>query len=71
MKMNRIEHLNWCKERAREYISLGKPADAIASMLSDLSKHPETKQIGEATGMIGIFSSKSLDEASKFIEGFN
>lgn len=39
---SRSEHLAWCKQRAIEYLDNGNPSDAIRSMLSDLSKHPET-----------------------------
>jgi hypothetical protein len=37
------EHLAWCKQRALEYVDRGELADAIASMGSNLNKHPETK----------------------------
>lgn len=40
--MTRQEHLEWCKTRALEYAERGRVADAIASMTSDLGKHPET-----------------------------
>lgn len=36
------EHLAWCKERALEYVDRGDLQDAVASMGSDLGKHPET-----------------------------
>ena len=38
----RDEHLEWCKQRAREYVDAGDLANAVASMSSDLNKHPET-----------------------------
>lgn len=40
--MNRNEHLNWCKERALEYVKKGDNNNAFASFQSDMSKHPET-----------------------------
>jgi len=39
----REEHLEWCKERALEYADRGELADAVASMGSDLDKHPDTR----------------------------
>lgn len=44
--MNRAEHLNWCKQRALEYLNPGQffsIDDAMASMASDLGKHDETR----------------------------
>ena len=43
----REEHLEWCKQRAREYLDRGELADAVASMGSDMDKHPETRMAGE------------------------
>lgn len=70
--MTREEHLNWCKQRAREYLDKGDTANAVASMLSDLGKHEETKAAGASMGMIGLFAaaSSNLDDARRFIEGF-
>ena len=39
----RDEHLEWGKERAREYLDAGELSNAVASMGSDLAKHPELK----------------------------
>lgn len=38
----RAEHLAWAKERALEYVDAGDPVNALASLQSDLRKHPET-----------------------------
>jgi hypothetical protein len=38
--MDRDEHLAWCKKRALEYWRAGDLANAVASMGSDLDKHP-------------------------------
>jgi hypothetical protein len=35
------EHLEWCKKRAHEYVDRGDLANAVASMGSDITKHPE------------------------------
>lgn len=37
----REEHLAWAKQRALEYLDAGDLANAVASMGSDLDKHPE------------------------------
>jgi len=42
---SRAEHLEWCKQRALAYLEHGEffsIADAGASLISDLGKHPET-----------------------------
>ena len=40
--MTRTEHLEWCKKRALEYVDAGDLSGGLASMFSDLEKHPET-----------------------------
>jgi hypothetical protein len=40
--MKRAEHLAGCKARALEFLGAGNLQDAVASMVSDLRKHPET-----------------------------
>ena len=72
--MTRDEHIQWCKDRALEYLDRGDLANALASMLSDLSKHPETEkhagiQMGVMMMMAGRLSTEP--EMRKFIEGFN
>lgn len=72
--MTRQEHMNWCKERAREYLDQGDIPNAITSMLSDLTKHPDTKASGEGIlAMMGMSVAMSGDprEARRFIDGFN
>ena len=71
--MTRTEHVEWCKERAREYLDRGDIVDAVTSMISDMGKHDETKTIAEAMGPIGMMEAMngSVDGARRFIEGFN
>ena len=45
------EHLAWAKDRADRYITDGDPINALASMLSDLSKHPETAHLATTAPM--------------------
>ncbi len=72
--MSRSKHLQWCKDRALEYISRGKLQNALTSMGNDLNKHPETKgHSGIYLGM-SLFVAKQLEtreEMEKFINGFN
>ncbi len=74
MPGTRAEHLAWCKERALEYADRGDVANAIASMGSDLRKHPETKGHGAMELMMMMAMAGQFDrpgELRKFIEGFN
>jgi hypothetical protein len=70
--MTREEHLQWCKQRAREYLQRGELANAVASMMSDLRQHPEMQACPPELGMIGLLAAASNDRArvSAFIEGF-
>jgi hypothetical protein len=72
--MTRAEHLAWCKKRAHEYLAQGDIKNAVASMLSDLSKHPETRlPEGSPLGTLGLMTVMSDDHhgAVRFIDGFN
>jgi len=71
--MTRAEHLAWAKERALEYADTGDVSNAIASMGSDLNKHPETKGHSGIELMFMMASAGQFDrpgELRKFIEGF-
>ena len=67
----RDEHLAWCKTRALEYADRDELIDAVASMGSDLGKHPETKP-NDALIMLGAFHAADHDQAGvrRWIEGF-
>lgn len=72
--MTRQEHLNWAKQRAIEYVDMGNPQDAYASLVSDLGKHPETENhAGIQLGMMQMVGGflETPDAMRKFIEGFN
>ena len=74
--MTREEHLQWCKDRALEYLKPGEfysPQEAVASMMSDMNKHPETELTGGALTMLGLHAVMSGDanEVRRYIEGFN
>ena len=72
--MTREEHLQWCKDRALEYVDAGDLNNALVSMLSDLGKHPETAghsamELGLVLTLVGQLSTP--DEMRKFILGFH
>jgi hypothetical protein len=77
--MNRQEHLQWCKQRALEYLQPGpyfSLDEAMASMASDLGKHDETRHHVSITIplMFQLRMTGKLEtagEMQKFIEGFN
>ena len=71
--MTREEHLDWCKGRALEYVKRGELQNAVASMLSDLTKHDETMQAGQMMRPIGLHEAVNgtPDSVRRFIEGFN
>jgi hypothetical protein len=69
----RAEHLEWCKQQARNYLEEGDVASAIAAMLSDLDKHPETKLApgGYLTSFaLMVAANGDMDGARRFIDGF-
>jgi hypothetical protein len=69
--MNRQEHLQWCKDRASEYLRAGDVASAFSSMVSDMNKHEETKNpILTEIGMLHVIAN-NLDGMQKWIHGFN
>lgn len=77
MSRTREEHLKWCKERAHEYVWRGELVDAVTSMMSDLSKHPDTAS--SATGILaqlGLYTAMQAQQGDRaavvrFIDGFN
>lgn len=79
MAKTRDEHLQWCKQRALEYLEPGpyfSIDDAMASITSDLGKHGETQHHVQMTIplMLQLRADGKLStpaEMRKFIEGFN
>jgi hypothetical protein len=72
--VTRAEHLAWCKERALEYLP-DDPAQAMASFVSDLGKHPETAPskgvIGELMMMHAMSGLLDATTCRNLIEGTN
>ena len=73
--MTRSEHLQWCKDRAMEYVNVGDLSQAFASMCSDVMNHEETtchqttNELGMAQMMSGNLDTKQ--KMQKWIEGYN
>lgn len=72
--MNRSEHLDWCKQRANEYIEQGDLTSAFSSIQSDMTKHPETAnhlalEMGTMLLMGGHL--KTQHQMKEWIDGFN
>lgn len=72
MSEDRAEHLAWCKQRALEYLDAGDLSNAVASMGSDLNKHPQTacNPILMKLGMLFLINNDA-GEIRRWIEGFN
>lgn len=74
IEMTRQEHLDWCKKRANEYLARGDIQNGVTSMLSDLSKHPDTEASSHGVlAMLGMQAIMSGDirAAKRFVDGFN
>lgn len=74
--MTREEHLDWCKKRAMEYVNKGELLEGVTSMMSDLTKHPDTASRSGPLAVLGVFAlqqAQSGDRAGvvRYITGFN
>ena len=67
--MDRQEHLDWCKQRALKYVDMGDVNQALASMMSDLGKHDETRS-SVGICMLGLMETSEAGMRN-FINGFN
>lgn len=70
----REEHLAWCKKRALAYVEIGQLDNALASMGSDLRKHPDTaNHAGMELWLLERLSGRlsTPEETRRFIEGFH
>lgn len=72
----REEHIAWCKQRARAAYDAYKKTqpdraikNALASMASDMSKHPETEQQIQTCAFL-MFGVRDEESLFKFIDGF-
>lgn len=76
--MTRDEHLQWCKDRAMEYVRQGQLLDGVTSMMSDLDKHPETAGVAanSALAPLGLLAAMQAQKGDRefverYILGFN
>ena len=72
----RAEHLQFCKDRAMEYVKKGDLLNAVTSMMSDLEKHPETSTTQAALGILGLLAMREARQGDRagvirYIQGFN
>jgi hypothetical protein len=72
--MTRAEHLAWAKERALAYADKGDAVNALASLTSDLGKHPVTEgheaiMLGTMLAMNGHLSTPT--QIREWIKGVN
>jgi hypothetical protein len=72
--VKRAEHLQWAKDRAIEYVKRDELGNAYASMMSDLNKHPDTRNhpallIGTQLLITGNLNTP--EQMKHFIEGIN
>lgn len=70
----RTEHLQWCKDRANEYVNRGDLTNAFSSFQSDMTKHPETD--GHTALMLGMQLMigghlSTAQQMKDWINGFN
>ncbi len=70
--MTRAEHLEWAKERALEYWSVGDLANAVTSMISDMGKHDDLK-VSPLLMQLGMMELMRGDQhgVRSWIIGFN
>jgi len=56
-----------------EYVNAGDYNNAVVSMLSDLSKHPETENSVRIATMLSltVMMDPSRDTVERFVRGFN
>lgn len=72
--MTRSEHLQWAKDRAKEYIDKGDVTGAAASFISDMNKHDDLRD-HVALPLMGamMLGGHLTDSVSmwRFIQDFN
>ena len=70
--MTRDDHLAWARERALEYVALGDLKGAVASLISGLGKHAETRSIDleVLSESVTVAQSGDPERVRRWIEGF-
>jgi len=70
----RKEHLDWCKQRALEYVETNDLQGAFASFQSDMEKHPETSNhlaLEKGTMLLLSGNLSTTYQMEDWINGFN
>ena len=70
----RSEHLEWCKQRANEYVEQNDLQQAFASFFSDMRRHDETKNhMGLDLGLTLLMGNhlSTQQQMKTWINGFN
>lgn len=71
MQRTAADHMIWCKERALDYVKRAALPAAVASMSSDLRKHPETSEQSSGLMVFGMVQiGNGADAVRRWIEGF-
>ena len=70
--MTREEHLAWARERALEYVDRGDLPSAVASLISDLGKHEETRSfpLDVLRESVEVAQSQDPERVRRWIEAF-
>ena len=71
---SRNEHLNWCKQRANDYVEQNDLNNAFAIFQSDMSKHEETQNhLALEMGIMLLISGhlSTQHQMKEWIKGFN
>lgn len=72
--ITRKDHLEWCKNRALEYVNSENIGEALASFMSDMNKHTKTRDhLALKLGMQLIISGhlNTQQKMREWIVGFN
>jgi hypothetical protein len=69
--MDRTQYIEWCKDRAREYLDAGQLSDALASMISDMNQRKDT-QVSSYLATFGLscVMRNDTEAVRRFISGF-
>ncbi len=70
--VTREQHIERSKERASALLRVGRIHEAVASMMSEMRKHPDC-EVPHEIHVIGIFAAAAGDAAlaRTYIDGFN
>lgn len=66
-RRSRKNHLAWAINRARNYLLKGESHAALASLLADLEKHPETRELAKSNDLSILASAQTVVGVEEFI----